>query len=163
MRLFIHPFIHLFIHSFIYSFINSCLLSNKQYENLYIALWDLLTPDAKCDLLIVVVLSCATGGLEVSLKVWWTVSWLAKNRERHHVPGLYHRSGPVREETTERKSRQNGPLVQTNQIGRAECVRCPWLLAQTKVATILGIFPLLVLVLLLILLAFTPEGIVVWF
>ena len=24
-------------------------------------------------------------------------------------------------------------------IGRAECVRCPWLLAQTKVATILGI------------------------
>ena len=29
---------------------------------------------------------------------------------------------------------QHGILV------RAECVRCPWLLAQTKVATILGIF-----------------------
>ena len=26
-------------------------------------------------------------------------------------------------------------------------MRCPWLIAQTKVATILGIFPLLVLVL----------------
>ena len=25
-------------------------------------------------------------------------------------------------------------------IGRAECVRCPWLLAQTKVATIFGNF-----------------------
>ena len=25
---------------------------------------------------------------------------------------------------------------------QAECVRCPWLLAETKVATILGIFPL---------------------
>ena len=32
---------------------------------------------------------------------------------------------------------------------RAECVRCPWLLAQTKVATILHIFPL-------VLVAFTP-------
>ena len=32
---------------------------------------------------------------------------------------------------------------------RAECVRCPWLLAQTKVATIFGI-NLLVLVLLLL-------------
>ena len=50
-------------------------------------------------------------------------------------------------------------------FGRAECVRCPWLLAQTKVATILGIFPLLVVlvVLLLTLLAFTPEGIVIGF
>ena len=35
-------------------------------------------------------------------------------------------------------------LIYIFQIGRAECVRCPWLLAQTKVATILGIFPLLV-------------------
>ena len=40
---------------------------------------------------------------------------------------------------------------------RAECVRCPWLLAETKVATILGIFshfwapPLFK----------TPEGLVV--
>ena len=44
---------------------------------------------------------------------------------------------------------------------RAECVRCPWLLAQTKVATILGIFPLLFL--LLPPLFKTTEGVVVLF
>ena len=44
---------------------------------------------------------------------------------------------------------------------RAECVRCPWLLAETKVATILGIF--------LFYLFFSPplfkitEGVVVGF
>ena len=47
-------------------------------------------------------------------------------------------------------------------------MRCSWLLAQTKVATLLGIFPLLVVVLLVLvvvvtLLPFTPEGIVVGF
>ena len=44
---------------------------------------------------------------------------------------------------------------------RAECVRCPWLLAQTKVATIFGIFSTVVVV--VTLLPFTPEGIVVGF
>ena len=44
---------------------------------------------------------------------------------------------------------------------RAECVRCPWLLAQMKVATIFDIcFPHLLLDTLL---PFTPEGIVVGF
>ena len=47
-------------------------------------------------------------------------------------------------------------------IGRAECVRCPWLLAQTKVATILGIFFSSFLVV-GTLLAFTQEGIIVGF
>ena len=42
-------------------------------------------------------------------------------------------------------------------------MRCPWLLSQTKVATIFDIFPLLVVVVLGTLLAFTPEGIVVGF
>ena len=43
-------------------------------------------------------------------------------------------------------------------------MRCPWLLAQTKVATIFDIFPHLgVLLLLLTLLPFTPEEIVVGF
>ena len=46
-------------------------------------------------------------------------------------------------------------------------MRCPWLLAQTKVATIFDIFPhVLLLVLLLVLLTllpFNPEGIVVGF
>jgi hypothetical protein len=32
------------------------------------------------------------------------------------------------------------PLVK--ELVQAECVRCPWLQAETKVATILGIFPL---------------------
>jgi hypothetical protein len=41
-------------------------------------------------------------------------------------------------------------------------VRCPWLLAQTKVATIFGHFSFSFL-LLLTLLAFTPEGIVIGF
>ena len=43
---------------------------------------------------------------------------------------------------------------------RAECMHCPWLLAQIKVATFFGIFPL---VLVVTLLPFTPEGIVVGF
>ena len=47
-------------------------------------------------------------------------------------------------------------------FGRAECVRCPWLLAQTKVATIFGIFPL-VGVLVLTRPPITPEGIIVGF
>ena len=44
-------------------------------------------------------------------------------------------------------------------------MRCPWLLAQTKVATIFDIFPHGVGVgdLLLTLLPFNPEGIVVGF
>ena len=47
---------------------------------------------------------------------------------------------------------------------RAECVRCPWLLAQTKVATIFDIFPHVGVVgVVLTLLPFTPEGIVVGF
>ena len=45
---------------------------------------------------------------------------------------------------------------------RAECVRCPWLQAETKVATILGIF-LFLLLLFLIPLFKTPEGVVVGF
>ena len=45
---------------------------------------------------------------------------------------------------------------------KLECVRCPWLLAQTKVATIFDIFPH-VLLLVLTLLPFNPEGIVVGF
>ena len=45
---------------------------------------------------------------------------------------------------------------------RAECVHCLWLLAQTKVATILGIFPL-VLVLVGTRIPFAPEGIAVGF
>ena len=51
-----------------------------------------------------------------------------------------------------------------DKLVRAECVRCPWLLAQTKVATIFDIFPHGgVLVLVLTLLPFTPERIVVGF
>ena len=43
-------------------------------------------------------------------------------------------------------------------------MRCPWVLAQTKVATIFDIFPHLGdLLLLLTLLPFNPEGIVVGF
>ena len=47
-------------------------------------------------------------------------------------------------------------------FGRAECVRCPWLLAQTKVATIFDIFPHLLVVVVTPIL-FTPEEIVVGF
>ena len=43
---------------------------------------------------------------------------------------------------------------------RAECVRCPWLLVETKVATILGIFLFLLLG---VLLFKNPEGVVVGF
>ena len=46
---------------------------------------------------------------------------------------------------------------------RAECVRCPWLLAETKVATILGIFLLFSFLLLGVPLFKTPEGVVVGF
>ena len=44
-------------------------------------------------------------------------------------------------------------------------MRCPWLLAQTKVATIFGNFSSLVVVVVLVgtLLPFNPEGIVVGF
>ena len=49
--------------------------------------------------------------------------------------------------------------VPRTKLVRAECVRCPWLLAQTKVATIFDIFPHGVVTLL----PFTPEGIVVGF
>ena len=54
-------------------------------------------------------------------------------------------------------------LILIELLVRAECVRCPWLLAQTKVATILGIFPHLLVLVLVTLLPFTPEGIVVGF
>ena len=42
-------------------------------------------------------------------------------------------------------------------------MRCPWLLAQTKVATIFDIFPHVGVGVVLTLLPFTPEGIVVGF
>ena len=44
---------------------------------------------------------------------------------------------------------------------RAECVRCPWLQAETKVATILGIF--LFLLFFGVPLFKAPEGVVVGF
>jgi hypothetical protein len=46
----------------------------------------------------------------------------------------------------------------TDILVRAECVCCPWLLSETKVATILGIYLLLLPPLFKI-----PEGVVVGF
>ena len=54
-------------------------------------------------------------------------------------------------------------LAKSGKFGRAECVRCPWLLTQTKVATILGIFRHVGVLVLVTPIAFTPEGIVVGF
>ena len=90
---------------------------------------------------------------------FWKCSSGSRILRSQFFPGLEHLNTLI----ASKAIRQGVSPVFLYFVGRAECVRCPWLLAQTKVATIFDIFPHVGVGVVLTLLPFTPEGIVVGF